>query len=85
MGDLEKALPTEITKQAVLSGNELLFPLDEGRAAVRIASRNLITVLGLEVFRILDLSTETLSGLNLSSTETGKTTSVLTTMQHFGS
>jgi hypothetical protein len=64
MGDLEKALPTEITSRAVLSGNELLFPGDTATAAVRIANQNLIAVLGVEVFRILDngVSTEAYSG-----------------------
>jgi hypothetical protein len=63
MGDLERALPSEITNRAVLSGNELLLPLDEATSAVRIAFRNLIAVLGVEIFHILDsgLGTETYS------------------------
>jgi hypothetical protein len=64
VGDLEKALPNAITNRAVVSGNELLIPLDDARAAIAIASQSLIAVLGVEVFRILDdgLGTETYSG-----------------------
>jgi hypothetical protein len=64
VGDLERALPNAITNRAVVSGKELLIPLDDAKAAVHIASQNFIAVLGVEVFRILDggLGTETYSG-----------------------
>jgi hypothetical protein len=64
MGDLEKTLSDEITARAVLSDNELLFRLDDAKEAVRIASQNLIAVLGVEVFRLSEngLGTETYSG-----------------------
>lgn len=64
VGDLEKALPSEITSRAILSGDELLFPLDEAKAAIGVATQNLIALLGVEVFRILDngFATETYSG-----------------------
>jgi hypothetical protein len=53
MGDLEKALPNEIADLAIRSGAELVLPLEQAKWAVRIASQNLIAVLGVEVFRIL--------------------------------
>jgi hypothetical protein len=63
--DFEKTLPSEITNLAVRSGNELIFPLDEARSAVRIARHNLIAILGVEVLHFLDngrLGVETYSG-----------------------
>jgi hypothetical protein len=64
MDDLEKALPVEVTGLAARSGNELVFPLSLATAAVRIASRNLIAVLGVEAFRVMEtgLHSETYSG-----------------------
>ena len=64
VGDLENALPNEVTVKAILSGDELLFPLDEAKAAIGVATQNLIALLGVEVFRILDngFATETYSG-----------------------
>ena len=64
MGDLENALPSEIADRAVVSGNELLFPLEDAKAAIGVATQNLIALLGVEVFRISDngFATETYSG-----------------------
>ncbi len=64
MGDFEKTLPAEIVDLAMRSGSELVIPLDGAIRAVRIAKQNLIAVLGVEIFRVLDsgLGVETYSG-----------------------
>jgi hypothetical protein len=64
MDDFERALPSEITNMAFRSGNELVIPFNEAKQAALIAIQNLIAILGVEVFRILnnDFSVETYSG-----------------------
>jgi hypothetical protein len=64
MDDLEKALPVEVASLAARSGNELVFPLSLAIAAVRIATENLIAVLGVEVFHVMEtgLHSEIYSG-----------------------
>jgi hypothetical protein len=66
MGDFEKALPSAIVDLATTtpSGSELVIPLDDANRAVSIANQNLIAVLGVEIFRVLDngLGVETYSG-----------------------
>lgn len=64
MGDLEKALPDGIVNRAIRSGSEFVLPLEDAREAIGIARQILVAVLGVEVFRLLDigLATETYSG-----------------------
>lgn len=64
MDDFEKALPREIRDRAVRTANELVLSFDDAKLALSIASQNLIAVLGVEVFRILDdgFGVETYSG-----------------------
>jgi hypothetical protein len=62
--EFEKILTGEILGASVRSGTELVIPLNEAKQAVVIARENLIAILGVEVFRILDdgFGVETYSG-----------------------
>ena len=53
---LDELLPQEITAAAVRTpaGNEWVIPLPEVKQAIGLASANLIAVLGVESFRILE-------------------------------
>ncbi len=51
---LEELLPSEITDVAVRFGNEFVIPFKEAKRAIGIAAQNLIAVLGVEGFRILE-------------------------------
>ena len=53
MGALEEILPAEITRNAVLSGHELVLTLRHAQRAIELASERLIAVVGVESFRIL--------------------------------
>jgi hypothetical protein len=74
MGDLEKALPGEIVNRAMRSGNELVLSLEDARDAVGIAGQIFVAVLGVEVFRLLDigLATEIYSGYDFKPDGTWK-------------
>jgi len=71
MGDFETSLPDEITLPAVRSGEELVLPIEQARRAIEIATKNLIAVLGVEAFRILDdgLGAVTYSGYGFEPSE----------------
>jgi hypothetical protein len=45
-------LPPEITRAAVRSGNEWILPLPHAKAAIDLATKHLISILGVESFRI---------------------------------
>ena len=50
------------------SGQELVMPFEEARCAIRVASEQLIAILGVEVFRILEsgLGVQAFSGYGFS-------------------
>ena len=65
MDDFERILPPELVSSATRSGTELVFPYREAEKAIRHATANLIAILGVEVFRILenaDLQVDNYSG-----------------------
>lgn len=45
-------LPSEITDAAVRSGNEWVLPLPQAKEAIDLATKHLISILGVESFRI---------------------------------
>ena len=69
MDDLERALSPRAVEASVRSGNELVFPFNEAKEAVHIASQNSIAILGVEACRILrdGLDVETYSGYEFES------------------
>jgi hypothetical protein len=73
VGDFENILPADITVTCVRSGEELVLTYNNAQRAIEMATGNLIAVLGVELFQILDhgLGVETYSGysfeLSLSS------------------
>jgi hypothetical protein len=48
----EAILPSEITDAAVRTGNEWVLPLPQARAAIDLATKHLISILGVESLRI---------------------------------
>jgi hypothetical protein len=66
VGDFEKILPGEITHAATRTpaDTEWVIPFPEVEQAIQFASRHLIAVLGVEVFRVLEtgLGVENYSG-----------------------
>lgn len=52
MGELECIFPDELKNCAIASGNELVLPYAEALAAVLIATKHQIAVLGLEAFEV---------------------------------
>jgi hypothetical protein len=54
MGDFEKSLPVSLTRAALRSGDELVFPLTEAQEAIHIVTEKFIAILGVEIFRILE-------------------------------
>jgi hypothetical protein len=65
----DRILPPGIKHISLRSGNEWVIPFPEVEQAVKLASENLIAILGVECFRILPdggLGTETYSGYEFS-------------------
>lgn len=56
MGDFERILPSELLRSATRTpaGTELVFPYPQVEQAIHEATSQLIAVLGVEVFRILE-------------------------------
>ena len=52
MGELERNLPHELTKDAVLCGDELVLPYIDASRAIAIATQHQIAVLGVESFEV---------------------------------
>jgi hypothetical protein len=71
MGDFENILPHDLTDSTIRSGQELVFPFEKAHRSVEVASENLIAVLGVEVFRILQdgLGVLTYSGYAFDMTD----------------
>jgi hypothetical protein len=53
MGDLERILPDDLMKSAVMCGKEVVLPYLEALRAIAIASNHLIAVLGVESFEVV--------------------------------
>jgi hypothetical protein len=65
MDDFQRILPREITESATRIGNELVIQFAECHRAIILADQSLISILGIEAFRILrdgSIHVETYSG-----------------------
>jgi hypothetical protein len=52
LGELERLLPDELKDSALTTGNELVLPYGEALAAIVIATKHQIAVLGLDAFEV---------------------------------
>jgi hypothetical protein len=52
LGELERLLPDELKDSALATGNELVLPYGEALAAIVIATKHQIAVLGLDAFEV---------------------------------
>jgi hypothetical protein len=52
MGELERILPDELKRGAVLCGNELVLPYSAALSAIEVATKHQVAVLGLDAFEV---------------------------------